>query len=163
MTQHYKLLTIGMSALAVVLNACDEKTSPAKRMPREETMNPSVSCQLDLTKRDNRIIVELRFRNDGEESVPITWWKFIAEGKMTWSAFDVTHETVIRPYKCLTIKRGSPSEKDFYHLKPGETYTSTIDITPCYDFSVPGVYQVRYRSFKGGPNIVSNEADLTIE
>jgi peptidyl-Lys metalloendopeptidase len=71
--------------------------------------------------------------------------------------FDVTRDGAKVAYTGALIKRGKPTQADYYLLKPGASHTVKVELSSLYDMSVSGDYAVRYRTaspdlFLGGSN-----------
>ena len=60
--------------------------------------------------------------------------------------FDVTRDGAKVAYTGALIKRGKPSQADYYVLKPGASHTVKVELSSLYDMSVSGDYAIRYRT-----------------
>lgn len=77
--------------------------------------------------------------------------------------FEVTRDGAKVAYTGALIKRGKPSQADYYVLKPGASHTVKVELSSLYDMSVSGDYAVRYRTaspdlFLGNGNGRANAA-----
>jgi peptidyl-Lys metalloendopeptidase len=60
--------------------------------------------------------------------------------------FDITRDGAKVAYTGAMIKRGKPSQADYYVLKPGASHTVKVELSSLYDMSVSGDYAIRYRT-----------------
>jgi peptidyl-Lys metalloendopeptidase len=60
--------------------------------------------------------------------------------------FDITRDGAKVAYTGAMIKRGKPSQADYYVLKPGASHTVKVELSALYDMSVSGDYAIRYRT-----------------
>ncbi|MFC5479810.1 M35 family metallo-endopeptidase [Massilia suwonensis] len=60
--------------------------------------------------------------------------------------FDVTRDGAKVAYTGALIKRGKPSQADYFVLKPGASHTVKVELSSLYDMSVSGDYAIRYRT-----------------
>jgi peptidyl-Lys metalloendopeptidase len=59
--------------------------------------------------------------------------------------FDITRDGA-GGYTGALIKRGKPTQADYYLLKPGASHTVKVELSALYDMSVSGDYAIRYRT-----------------
>jgi len=60
--------------------------------------------------------------------------------------FDITRDGAKVAYTGAMIKRGKPTQADYYVLKPGASHTVKVELSALYDMSVSGDYAIRYRT-----------------
>jgi peptidyl-Lys metalloendopeptidase len=60
--------------------------------------------------------------------------------------FDITRDGARIAYTGALIKRGKPTQADYYLLKPGASHTVKVELSALYDMSVSGDYAIRYRT-----------------
>jgi peptidyl-Lys metalloendopeptidase len=60
--------------------------------------------------------------------------------------FDITRDGARVAYTGALIKRGKPTQADYYLLKPGASHTVKVELSSLYDMSVSGDYAIRYRT-----------------
>jgi peptidyl-Lys metalloendopeptidase len=60
--------------------------------------------------------------------------------------FDITRDGAKVAYTGALIKRGKPTQADYYVLKPGASHTVKVELSALYDMSVSGDYAIRYRT-----------------
>jgi peptidyl-Lys metalloendopeptidase len=60
--------------------------------------------------------------------------------------FDVTRDGARVAYTGALIKRGKPTQADYYVLKPGASHTVKVELSSLYDMSVSGDYAIHYRT-----------------
>ena len=60
--------------------------------------------------------------------------------------FDVTRDGAKVAYTGALIKRGKPTQADYYLLKPGASHTVKVELSSLYDMSVSGDYAISYRT-----------------
>ncbi|MCH8806100.1 MAG: hypothetical protein IH986_08430 [Planctomycetes bacterium] len=56
--------------------------------------------------------------------------------------FEITRDGKRVPYDGPLVKRGAPTEKDYVRIRPGKSVISEVDLSSCYQVSVPGKYEV---------------------
>lgn len=168
--------------LFIVLAGCSRSGSPeagkggASLTPKTNVRpTPSVGvslmlrvdCDLSLVRTGQRIVAELVFKNASQIPVGIPRWNLIADGRMTWWAFEVTRGVTEIAYTCAMVKRAAPTDADRIILDVGATHSSRTTISECYDFTAPGQYRVQYKASISVPDreeyleIVSNTAELS--
>lgn len=59
--------------------------------------------------------------------------------------FEVTRDGVPVPYDGPLVKRAAPAKDDYLRIRPGEKVTAEVDLSSCYQVSVPGNYEVSFR------------------
>ncbi|MGJ9418193.1 M35 family metallo-endopeptidase [Massilia sp. CMS3.1] len=60
--------------------------------------------------------------------------------------FDITRDGAKVAYTGALIKRGKPTQADYYLLKPGASHTVKVELSSLYDMSVSGDYAIKYRT-----------------
>ena len=60
--------------------------------------------------------------------------------------FDITRDGEKVAYTGALIKRGKPTQADYYVLKPGASHTVKVELSALYDLSVSGDYAIQYRT-----------------
>ena len=60
--------------------------------------------------------------------------------------FDITRDGAKVAYTGAMIKRGKPTQADYYVLKPGASHTVKVELSSLYDMSVTGDYAIKYRA-----------------
>jgi len=60
--------------------------------------------------------------------------------------FDITRDGAKVAYTGAMIKRGKPTQADYYVLKPGASHTVKVELSALYDLSVSGDYAIQYRT-----------------
>ena len=157
------------TVLSVVCVGCDCSGSAGapkrgESRPPETNVQPTssdgvspmvrVECNLSLTRTNERIVAELDFKNASEIPVGIPHWNLIADGQMTWGAFEVARGVTDIPYRGVMIKRKPPTDADRIILSVGGTYSSRATISESYDFTDPGRYRVQYSALVLGQGSV---------
>ena len=140
-------------SVAVLLSAallCCEREERA-RVERSERNDDApkelkIRCDLALEARDGHVLAYLAFTNEGACAVGMQDWRVIANGDMSWDAFEVMRAGERIVYLCKMVTWGKEGYKENLVLVPGETYRSKTDLSVCYDISEPGEYEVRYRA-----------------
>lgn len=171
------------TALLVVFAGCDRSGSAdaakdgESRTPQKHVRSTSsdgvssmlrVDCDLSLVRTGGKIVAELVFKNASEVSVGIPYWNLIADGRMTWRAFEVSRGVTEIAYTCMMVKRAAPTDADRVVLGGGATHSSRTTISECYDFTVAGRYRVQYKASISVPDreeyleIVSSIAELSV-
>ena len=65
--------------------------------------------------------------------------------------FDITRDGAKVAYTGALIKRGKPTQADYYLLKPGASHTVKVELSALYDLSVSGDYAIQYHT--ASPNL----------
>lgn len=60
--------------------------------------------------------------------------------------FDITRDGAKVAYTGALVKRGKPTQADYYLLKPGASHTVKVELSALYDLSVSGDYAITYRT-----------------
>jgi len=118
-------------------------------------------------------LVNVTFKNSGRRNAQTLGW-FTPYEDVTESLFSITRDGQPVAYLGPDYKRGAVSVSDYVTLRPGESFTRTIDLGQYYDLSVSGTYSIRYDvasknlfSEKGNmfrnEGLSSNKLNLAIE
>ena len=75
--------------------------------------------------------------------------------------FDITRDGEKVAYTGALIKRGKPTQADYYVLKPGASHTVKVELSALYDLSVSGDYAIQYRTASPDLFLPSNNGRAT--
>jgi len=132
-------------------------------------VEPMIACTLDVHRANSEVMAAVTFENTTGTSARFPHWTLVSDGKMTWHYFEVTREGQRVPYHCIFVKRGVPTEDEMLAIDGHHICTSRTKVSECYDFTIPGVYRINYRSYTGRRSdhveieIVSNIVTLVVE
>src|SRR5262245_47846738 len=101
----------------------------------EDLAEGDLEIKLEIKEDMSSFFARVVFTNTTNKDVQVLKRNLLYEGHITFAAFKVTRGGKEIPYTGLSVKRGPPSEKDWYLLKAGESYETTIRISDDYDFS----------------------------
>lgn len=83
-----------------------------------------------------------RLTNTGNSSLRFLPWD-TAIADIGASQFEVRHDDVLVAYVGPNVVFAEPREEHFLELRPGESLSTTIQLSDLYDIAEPGVYTVR--------------------
>ncbi len=118
-------------------------------------------------------LVNVTISNTGRRAAKILKWRTPYED-VEESLFTITRDDRPVAYLGAHYKRIAPTSADYVILRPGESFTRTVDLGKHYDLSATGTYSIRFDvatwnlfSEKGGflrsESLSSNKLDLAIE
>src|SRR5512141_788775 len=113
----------------------------------------------DFTAADT-VLVNVTIANTGQKPVKVLKW-FTPVEDVEESLFNVTRDGATVEYVGADYKRLAPTGNDYVNLKPGESFSRTIDLGQYYDLSVSGVYQIEYNYDVTA--LASNKIELSVE
>jgi peptidyl-Lys metalloendopeptidase len=101
--------------------------------------------------------VKTQLRNDEDVFVKVTFTNNTAvpQRVLKWHTpfadveehiFTIKRDGIDVPYLGAHYKRGEPTAKDYYVLKPGKSYTKTVELSGLYDLTDGGSYTIEYRT-----------------
>lgn len=126
---------IGIAALGVAVGAQAGSNGVTVSVAAEKTaLGPSddVVVKVTLTNTSSTPQYVLKARTPFEGlSAPL---------------FDITRDGAKVAYTGAMIKRGKPTQADYYLLKPGASHTVKVELSSLYDLSVSGDYAIKYRT-----------------
>jgi peptidyl-Lys metalloendopeptidase len=131
------LLTLGLAGLAMALPPSDEG-GPAR-------LSASVSVDRYQFGLDEPLAVQWSLTNGSDKPLYVLRWQTPLAG-IEANIFAVSRNGQPVMYTGRLIKRPAPGPEDFIKLEPGETISTTVDISAAYDMTVRGEYTVRYRA-----------------
>jgi hypothetical protein len=73
--------------------------------------------------------------------------------------FKITHQEQELAYLGPLVMRAEPLPEQYLRLDPGQSQTAVVDLAGVYDLSVPGEYQIAFRSPRIS-HVAQREADL---
>jgi peptidyl-Lys metalloendopeptidase len=116
----------------------------------------SIAPEKNSLKQDDNVVLRVTITNTSASPQYVLKWHTPFNG-IEDHIFDVTRDGVALPYLGKHYKRGAPTAKDYYVLKPGASHTSTVEISSVYDMTVTGDYAVKYHAvsadlFMAAPN-----------
>lgn len=130
-----KLVKAGVSIAA--LAACFSAQAAANGV------TVSVVADKNSLKQDDDVVLRVTITNTSATPQYVLKWHTPFAG-IEDHIFDVKRDGVDVPYLGRHYKRGAPTAKDYYVLKPGQSHTSKVEISSLYDMSVTGDYSIKY-------------------
>jgi hypothetical protein len=146
----------------------DDSKMSENNLKKAKLINAGVRCLLTIEQINDSVWVELEFSNTSDFDRKILKDNLIFNGEMTNSSFVVRHNNSEVRYKGIMIKRGIPSEDDYYILRRNKKLKTKVMLNKYYDISKPGNYSIYYRSFNSLPDqtglfiMSSNKLNFTI-
>lgn len=89
--------------------------------------------------------VEFTLTNQGEADIYLLTWYTPLEG-IAGRIFRVTYQGRELDYLGILAMRGDPTPDQYIFLEAGDSTSTEVDLSPAFDFSRPGVYQIVYLS-----------------
>ena len=89
--------------------------------------------------------ISFSITNDSDQTVSVLRWYTPFENRFSYDSFEVRKDGKVLSYKGRLIKRLAPTQKDYIPLLPGETISTTVDISQGYDITESGRYEIRFR------------------
>ncbi len=132
-----KLVKAGVSIAA--LTACFSAYAGANGV------TVSIAPEKNTLKQSDDVNLRVTITNTSSTPQYVLKWH-TPFGGIEDQIFDVTRDGVALPYLGKHYKRGAPTAKDYYLLKPGASHTSTVEISSVYDMTVTGDYAVKYHA-----------------
>lgn len=105
----------------------------------------SIAPEKNSLKQDDDVVMKVTITNTSSTPQYVLKWHTPFNG-IEDHIFTVTRDGVALPYLGRHYKRGTPTAKDYYVLKPGQSHTSTVEISSVYDMTVTGDYAVKYHA-----------------
>src|SRR5690349_19300754 len=126
------LLTLVFSTL-IALTACNRVSNS---VPPDHPVQPDketvLECNLEV-KQDSGIFATVTFKNPTDHAESALKDVLLYERQITGPPFMVTKDGKTVRYTGRMIRRGPPTQEDWYVLEPGETLTRSIKINDYYD------------------------------
>lgn len=89
------------------------------------------------------VVITFKLENDSDETLYVLKWYTPLEG-LGGNVFKVTRDGEEIPYNGPMVKRGDPQGSDYAELRPRSSVSAEVDLSPAYDLSKPGNYQVEF-------------------
>ncbi|WP_426104692.1 M35 family metallo-endopeptidase [Massilia sp. TSP1-1-2] len=103
----------------------------------------SIAPEKNSLKKDDDVVMRVTITNTSASPQYVLKWHTPFSG-IEDHIFEVTRDGVDVPYLGRHYKRGAPTAKDYYLLKPGQSHTSRVELSSVYDMSVTGDYAIKY-------------------
>jgi peptidyl-Lys metalloendopeptidase len=118
----------------------------------------SIAPEKNSLKQDDDVVLRVTITNTSPTPQYVLKWHTPFAG-IEDHIFEVTRDGVKVPYLGRHYKRGAPTAKDYYVLKPGASHTSRVEISSVYDMTVTGDYAVKYHA--ASSNLFLAQADAS--
>ena len=106
------------------------------------------------------VFVNVTISNTGKNPVKVLKWYTPFED-VEEPLFTVTREGDAVDYVGAHFKRLAPTGNDYINLKPGESFTRTVDLGQFYDLSGSGAYEIEYNY--DATALSSNKVGVSVE
>lgn len=131
----------------------------ASAAPKSE-LSVSISTDKTSFSASDEVLVNVTISNIGKTPAKVLKWYTPIDG-VEEAIFKVNHSNEKADYVGAHYKRLAPTGNDYVHLKPGESFTSTVSLGLYYDLSVSDVYELEYDTEVTG--LTSNKLQLAVE
>ena len=88
------------------------------------------------------MVLQFEITNANKEDYYILDWHTPLEG-FSSEFLEITRDGERVPYNGMLVKRGEPSEENYFPLLAGSTASTAVVLNDAYDVSKPGVYCVK--------------------
>ena len=126
---------VGAAALLV---ACG-----AVAAPKGVTVN--VAPEKNALGQDEDVVVKVTITNNSGAPQYVLKSRTPFEG-MEHPLFDIKRDGQDVAYLGALVKRGAPTQADYFLLKPGASHSVKVELSALYDMSVSGDYQISYKT-----------------
>jgi len=148
-------LWLGGAVLLPLLAACASEAGTPAEGDTESTrealdidlnqVTAAVSATKTAFKAGEGAEVTVTLTNTASHAVRLLRWQTPVDGVKA-PLFEVTRDGEIVDYTGRIYKRAAPTANDYLTLRPGESITSTVDLSDAYDFPTSGNYEFTFRS-----------------
>ncbi len=108
-------------------------------------INVSVSAAKAQLRSDEDVLVKVTFTNNTAVPQRLLKW-YTPFDEIEEQLFTIKRDGIEVPYLGAHYKRPAPTAKDYYVLKPGKSYSKTVELSALYDLTEGGSYTVEYRT-----------------
>lgn len=143
----------------VLLLAALVGTTSAGAAPKS-ALSISLSADQISFSASDAVLVNVTVTNAGKNPVKVLKWYTPVED-VEESLFKVTRDGAAVDYVGAHYKRLTPTGNDYLNLKPGESFTRTVDLSQYYDLSATGTYELEYNYDVTA--LASNKIQLAVE
>ncbi|MFT3895901.1 MAG: M35 family metallo-endopeptidase [Anaerolineales bacterium] len=143
----------------VLLLAALVGTTSAGAAPKS-ALSISLSADQVSFSASDAVLVNVTVSNSGKNPAKVLKWYTPVED-VEESLFKVTRDGAAVDYVGAHYKRLTPTGNDYINLKPGESFTRTIDLSQYYDLSATGTYELEYNYDVTA--LASNKIQLAVE
>jgi peptidyl-Lys metalloendopeptidase len=106
------------------------------------------------------VMLHVTITNTGHKPVKVLKW-YTPFDDVEEPLFKVTRDGAAVDYVGAHFKRLAPTGNDYLNLKPGESFSRTIDLGQYYDLAASGTYQLEYNYDVTA--LASNKIQLVVE
>ena len=134
-------------------------TSSAGAAPKS-ALSVSLSVEKAGFSASDAVLVNVTISNTGKNPVKVLKWYTPFED-VEEPLFKVTRDGAAVDYVGAHFKRLAPTGNDYLNLKPGESFTRTVDLGQFYDLSGSGAYEIEYNF--DATALASNKVQVSVE
>jgi peptidyl-Lys metalloendopeptidase len=153
-TRYVKLAFVVILLFSLLAGVTGTSAAPKSALSVTITTDKS-----DFTAAD-AVLVNVTIANTGQKPVKVLKW-YTPVDDVEESLFKVTRDGAAVNYVGADYKRVAPTGNDYLNLKPGESFSRTIDLGQYYDLSASGSYQIEYNYDVTA--LASNKIELSVE
>lgn len=100
------------------------------------------------------VVVRVTITNSSDHPIRILRWYTPRDG-VERSLFTVRRDGDPLSYRGRMVKRAAPTSTDYVPLLPGETLATDVALSPLYDLTTPGRYEIAYDA--ASPELYAND------
>ncbi len=108
-------------------------------------VNVNVTAAKAQLRNDEDVFVKVTFTNNTAVPQRVLKWH-TPFSDVEEHIFTIKRDGIDVPYLGAHYKRPEPTAKDYYVLKPGKSYTKTVELSALYDLTEGGSYTIEYRT-----------------
>jgi len=153
-SKSFKFVLIIVLMLAVLAGTTSAGAAP------KSALSVTISADKTAFTASDAVLVNVTISNAGKKPVKVLKW-FTPFEDVEESLFKVTRDGAAVDYVGAIYKRLTPTGNDYINLKPGESFTRTVDLGQYYDLSAGGVYELEYNDDVTA--LASNKLQLAVE
>lgn len=95
-------------------------------------------------KPDTPFVVSVSFKNKGKKDAYLLSYETPLEGLFS-DCFEIYRDGIAVPYDGPIAKRSPPTKKNYVVVPAGKSVVVEVDVSSCYQVSVPGNYTIKYK------------------
>jgi peptidyl-Lys metalloendopeptidase len=153
-----KALKLWIASAALLAVSGHAAAAPEGLMARVSTPQP-------VYNGDVNVEVVVSVTNTTRAPLSVLRWE-LPSSRHDNAMFDVQRDGVAVAYTGRLVKRAAPTPDDYVLIQPGETITTTVELTSAYDLTRSGTYTVAFSSKgarDGGANLKSEAAYVWLQ
>jgi peptidyl-Lys metalloendopeptidase len=153
-TRYVKLTFAIILLISLLVGATGTGAAP------RSALSVTIAAEKSNFTAADSVLVSVTIANTGQKPVKVLKW-FTPVDDVEEPLFKVRRDGATVEYVGADYKRLAPTGNDYLNLKPGESFSRTIDLGQYYDLSASGVYQIEYNYDVTA--LASNKIELSVE